>query len=281
MTDRLPAYLELADRMCLASEDVMAKASERPVGAPNTRNDMLGALALKIDGTFRALVEDCRAMRAEAMHHLKTMTEAFIYFYVVANDPTQRTAEQILADRLAKEHLKRFQHMERLRLIEGDAADIRTWTELRDGLRQEADQLANLATLAKKHSEVLEGWYGSVYRLACQSSHIGDLLLWMPDEQRIRVGPKEARAQATIAIHYGLHIALNLLDSINQSNDIGLHTPTEDLKATISTCQRIEPTARKSTPATSRRRHSSARWRKYSTVPCDAVGGARPARFSA
>lgn len=57
VTDHLVAYLELADSICMASEAVMAKASEHPVGEPNTRNDVLAALALKIDGTFRALVE--------------------------------------------------------------------------------------------------------------------------------------------------------------------------------------------------------------------------------
>lgn len=92
---------------------------------------------------------------------------------------------------------------------------------------------SNLKALAKDHSEALGGWYGRVYRLACQSSHIGDLLLWMPDEQRIRVGPKAAREQATTAIYCGLHIAVDLLDFINQSNDIGLHVTTEDLRRSL------------------------------------------------
>ena len=227
MTDHLAAYLDLADSICVASENVMAKASEHPVAEPNTRSDVLSALALKIDGTFRALVEDCRAARAEAMHHLKTMTEAFIYFYVVAKDSSQRTAERILADGVAEDHLKR------LRKIDGDAGEIRTWTEFRDDFRKEADRMAHLEALAKEHSEELHGWYGRVYRLACQSSHIGDLLLWMPDEQRIRVGPKAARAQATTAIHYGVHIALDLLDFINQSNDIGLQVPVESFRRSL------------------------------------------------
>jgi hypothetical protein len=227
VTDHLVTYLDLADRICLASADVMAKASEHPVAEPNTRSGVLAALALKIDGAFRALVEDCRAARAEAMHHLKTMTEAYIYFYVVAKDTSPRTAERILADGVAAQELKRLDKFDR------DAEKIRTWTEFRDAFRREADQLAHLEALAKGHSEALHGWYGRVYRLACQSSHIGDLLLWMPDEQKIRVGPKDARAQATIAIHYGLHIALDLLDFINQSNDIGLHVPTEDFRRSL------------------------------------------------
>jgi len=227
VTDRLVAYLELADRVCLVSEDIMAKTSEHPVGEPDTRADVLAALALKIDGAFRALVEDCRAARAEAMHHLKTIAEAFIYFFVVAKDPSQRTAERILADAVAEEHLKR------LRKIDGDAAEIRSWTEFRDAFRQEAGRLTYLEALAKEHSEALHGWYGRVYRLACQPAHIADLLLWMPDGQKIHIGPKAARGQATIAIEYGLEIALHLLDFINQSNAIGLRVPTDDFRRSL------------------------------------------------
>jgi hypothetical protein len=172
VTDHLVAYLELADRVLLASDDIMAKTSEHPLGEPDTRADVLAALALKIDGAFRALVEDSRAARAEAMHHLKMMAEAFIYFYVVAKDTSQRTAERILADAVAQEHLKR------LRKIDGDAAEIQSWTEFRDAFRQEADRLTHLEALAEGHSEALRGWYGRVYRLACQPAHIADLLLW-------------------------------------------------------------------------------------------------------
>src|SRR6266508_5402197 len=46
VTDRLVAYLELADRVCLVSEDIMAKTSEHPVGEPDTRADVLAALGL-------------------------------------------------------------------------------------------------------------------------------------------------------------------------------------------------------------------------------------------
>ena len=60
----------------------------------------------------------------------------------------------------------------------------------------------------------------------------------MPDEQPIRVGPKVAREQATIAIRYGLYIAVGLLEFINQSNVIGLHVPVEDFRRSLES---IEP----------------------------------------
>lgn len=229
--DRRALHLELADRVCRAAEGLIASASNQHARQPDTRSDVLSALALKMDGAFRALVEDCRAGRAEAMHHLKTMAEAFIYFHVVAKDAGQRTAERILADAVGEEHLKR------LAKIGGDPEEVRGWTEFRDDFRHEAARLSHLETLAQEHSEELHGWYGWVYRLACQSSHIGDLLLWMPDEREIRIGPKAADAQASSAIHYGLYIALLLLDTINAITQAELRVPTEDLWRSLKAIQ--------------------------------------------
>jgi hypothetical protein len=39
----------------------------------------------KIDGFFRAMIDDCNAERSEAMHHLKTMAECLICFWNAGN----------------------------------------------------------------------------------------------------------------------------------------------------------------------------------------------------
>jgi hypothetical protein len=62
------------------------------------RNRTLVGLALKIDSAFAALIEDSRVFRSEAMHHLKTMAETFVYFRVVVSDASDRTAEFLVAE---------------------------------------------------------------------------------------------------------------------------------------------------------------------------------------
>ena len=41
------------------------------------------------------------------------------------------------------------------------------------------------------------------------------------------------REQASIAIRYGLYIALDLLDFINRSNVIGLHVSIDDFRRSL------------------------------------------------
>ena len=41
------------------------------------------------------------------------------------------------------------------------------------------------------------------------------------------------RERATIAIRYGLYIALDLLDFINRSNVIGLHVSIDDFRRSV------------------------------------------------
>jgi len=52
------------------------------------------------------------------------------------------------------------------------------------------------------------GWYARVYRLACESAHLGDLLLWMPRDREIRLGSEAAEERATSAIRYALCVVL-------------------------------------------------------------------------
>jgi hypothetical protein len=82
------------------------QANEGLRAAPRelTRRDrVLIGLALKVERSFRALLDDCRAQRSEAMHHLKPMAECFIYFYVVLKDQTDTTARQLLATKVLGE----------------------------------------------------------------------------------------------------------------------------------------------------------------------------------
>jgi hypothetical protein len=95
-----PCCKRRRSRTIAASPAAQATEWLRATGYERTfRDNVLTGLSLKIDGSFRALIDDARAGRVEAMHHLKTMVESFIYFYVVAADTSPETAT---AERLSR-----------------------------------------------------------------------------------------------------------------------------------------------------------------------------------
>lgn len=155
-SSRSQAYLslghhlnEVATRLAIAASD-QRRASGR---ALTFRDRVLSGLARKMHGPLRALVDDGRARRIEAMHHLKTMAEAFIYFHVVIKDDTARTAELVLAE--ATLHQKVLY----LRANPAAAGDIQEWEELRDLFRGDGKLDAEVGNLAKAHSVELGTWY--------------------------------------------------------------------------------------------------------------------------
>jgi hypothetical protein len=195
------------------------------------RDRVMVALACKADGSFRALIEDCRAGRGEAMHHLKTMAEIFIYFYAVVTDDTDKTANGIIAECVAEQHARRH------RRLESGSPEHLNWEEFRDEFRREAVKIGDLARLAERHGTAL--WYARVYQLACQSAHLGDLLEWMPDDDwQLLVGETAvARTGAwklKLAISYGIEIVLGLLDTITQINIAGLVVDTSAFRAELA-----------------------------------------------
>lgn len=104
MTDRardvLRNRLAVAEEICsyAGSLAIQADVGIRERRLQLTRkDDVLIGLARKIDGSFRALIDDCKAERSEAMHHLKTMAECLICFYAVLHDPSDATARRLLA----------------------------------------------------------------------------------------------------------------------------------------------------------------------------------------
>jgi hypothetical protein len=99
--EKLDACIALADDLCTATkahiERSMAVVRERGY-VLKVRDEVILALGLKIDSAFRALIDDARLRRTEALHHLKTIVEAFIFMFVVAKDETDLTAERVLAE---------------------------------------------------------------------------------------------------------------------------------------------------------------------------------------
>jgi len=85
-------FLEVAQELCSAVADMMASGDRRlkETKYPLTDRDrVLIGLALKIESPFRSVMDDARMARGEAMHHLKTMVEAYLYLHLVIADPSQ------------------------------------------------------------------------------------------------------------------------------------------------------------------------------------------------
>lgn len=227
---RVNAYLELGGELCSRVEALAAAANAALKAGPyrlTFRDRILIGLALKIDSALRALIDDVRLYRSESLHHLKTITESYIYLWYVVRDSTEVTAKRVLAD---------THHAYALFLeeTEGSPDEIRHWRAERDALRAGAEKLPDVKTLADAHGEEFrKGWYSKVYRLACESAHTGDLFAFMPDpdDQMIYVNaPASASQAARYAIHYALGIVLDVVETASRENVIGLEADVSDLR---------------------------------------------------
>ena len=220
--------LEIGALICSFAPSLAAQANAglREAQRPLTRRDhVLIGLALKIERSFRALLDDCRVQRSEAMHHFKTMAECMIYFYAVLNDASETTARRVLAKVLQDE--ARF-----LRENKGDPAEIAEIeahrAELLAGGLTPLPTVRDLANAAK-----VSDWYSRIYRMACEPAHIGDVFELMPlGDEPIVIGPAPilASARADEALWYGGLIALSIMRSIIESASLGLTEPVDELE---------------------------------------------------
>lgn len=240
-----PRYLALAEATSQEAERVAAAATAllRTGFQMSGRHRVLTALACKIDGTFRALIEDCRAERGEAMHHLKTLVEVFIYFHGVVADATDRTANGLVVKCVADEHAKR------LRVIEPGSDELRDWETFGEALRREAAAIGTLADLAGPPDGPLGKWYAYVYRLACQSAHLGDVLEWMPEaDGRLIVGElaktSMGRRGASTAIYYAIEVMVGLFETIATAEIPGLRIDTAPFRAEMKAIHEASRTDR-------------------------------------
>ena len=116
-------------------------------------------LTFKMVATFEALVDDARARRGEAMHHLKPLCEAFFYLYEAR--ASEQRARLVLACAL-HERLKYWQSNPGS-MLPDVIADVMVKADLSQG----QPLPVNIKEVATRHPNLL-GWYNRVYRLACE-----------------------------------------------------------------------------------------------------------------
>lgn len=187
------------------------------------RDRVMIAMAHKMLRTFEALVDDAERQRAEAMHHLKTLCECYIYLFEALKD--EGSAALVLGTSLQS----RVEFWELNPGLVGPEAI--------EDLRREASDLCGgrklprLRALAERHSAELGQWYKLVYRLACEPAHIGDLDAFLPGPG-IR-GEAAGASQAVAALEYGVRIALAAADVIN-TNEIGVQLDVASMRAAFA-----------------------------------------------
>lgn len=197
------------------------------------RDNVLLTIALKIDGAFRALVDDARQKRIEAVHHLKTIVEAFIYLHVVAKDRTDTTAKRLLA-RVYRDKTRFF----RLNPdYDPDGMLLTTWDAAVSHLATEGiTPLGDVEPEARAHGSGLERWYAAIYRAACEPAHMADLLDFMPNPAvlEIRVGEvKVGILAAIIAVDQALHAMIGTL-RLMSDNQFALSLNTSPLEERLN-----------------------------------------------
>lgn len=224
---KLQNYLEIADEVRLLASEIANGISLKLQTENQTlrlRDRVLIGLALKIYNCFASLVEDARQGRAEAVHHLKTLVETFIYFHWVGQDPGETRARLVFA---------MIAHRKIVFLNENPGyAEPAQYNAWEGGLREAIQDLEpeweefkkrSLEHLARETGENLGRWYERVYRLACEPAHIADLLEHMPlPRGPIRLGETPtALLWASIALDYGLHTICDLLKAASDAYELG------------------------------------------------------------
>lgn len=242
------AYLQLAEEVLIAAGNLIELANAFTGSAeavPLTRRDqVLIALARKVEGSLRAVVVDVNDGRSESMHHLKTMTEAFIYYHVVFADGTQDTASLVLAKTYNDK--AKFYRLS-AEYYSANAGEVERWERARDLVlagkdhREALKQIENVADLARNHSKGLGGWYALAYRLASEPAHIGDLYELMPGpDGRIVTEPSAmAEYRAIVAVDMALHLCVGLLRMISENNEAQIRIATEAFEQRLATIREL------------------------------------------
>jgi hypothetical protein len=212
--------------------------------ALNWRSRVLVGLALKLYRTFECLVEDARKERSEAMHHLKTLVETFIYFHWVAKDTGETRARLIYAEGChnKKGFFKRnpSYYEPQLHASWEESFKIATrglggeWKKFKE--RDEESKRRGVGKLADEAGPQVDQWYQRVYRMACEPAHITDLPEHMPETSgKISLDlPHTSRLQAYIALDYGLHIIFELMKDASKEYKLGLEEKIGKLEAQLT-----------------------------------------------
>lgn len=223
----IDVFLELAQQISGAVVE-MAQTANRLLTETQyrltDRDRVLIGLALKMESSFRCVMEDARAKRGEAMHHLKTMVESYLYFHLAVADPSETTTMQLLAEVCYQKQKFLADNPGYRRGSDGDGAWAEQLAEFERVGIQRIGKKGNLKDLVRD-SAPLKEWYSAVYQAACEPAHIADLVDFLPDldEPRIEIGSGPfPGVAARFAIDHGIAVMLDAIRVARDGNVIGL-----------------------------------------------------------
>ena len=196
------------------------------------RNRVMIGLWRKLCLAFESLVEDAKKGRSESLHHLKTMTECFIYLHYIDKETGDRRVNIVLAEsaRQKKNFFKNNPEFPNRDIF------LEHYTEKYENLSKECEkkEKVNLKKLAEEDEE-RDGFYNSVFMMACEPSHVTDLSEYMPriDEAITLEPPDDSIKWALIAFYYGIFLMCRLLKSLSTLYGFGLDEEIEKVKVKL------------------------------------------------
>ncbi len=219
--EKLRCYLQLAREVRSIAEDISNEASQRlraEYHTLNLRDRVLIGLAVKMYNSFEALVKDASRESSEAVHHLKTLIETFIYFHWVGQN-TEETRAKLVFAHAAYRKLVFFNENPGYAGKEVYEEWEKAVDDTTRGLEPEWEKFKkrSLESLADDVDPNLASWYDRAYRLACQPAHISDLVEYMPRPNTpIQLGGTHiSHLWANIALDFGLHVMFDLMKNVS------------------------------------------------------------------
>lgn len=239
LQEKLDHYVEVGKEACSLANETINLISDRLEvnGTELTLQDrVLCGLARKLYHAFESLLEDASRGRSEAMHHLKTFVECFIYLRWAG----QKNGDQRAKLLLAKACDSKITFFEKNPNYPDYAESSDAWrTELNNfilGIDGERRQLKKNMTIERLAMEGgLKDIYDRIYRLACEPAHLADLPEYMP----LSKGPITADRTnisilwAYVALDYGLFIMGILLKESSEFYKLGIDERLNKLKARV------------------------------------------------
>lgn len=222
------AFLEIADIFVARGQAAIEEIEIRVRDLPREltlAEQVSGGLVLKMLASFEALAADVHNGRGEAMHHLKTLCEAYIYLFEAAAS-NERAA--IVMAYACDERIKRGNDPRR-----PDPELVSAATARRNELPHRGAvprYIERVARVADRHKPHLPTWYAGVYRLACEPAHIADLDDFLPT--RISLPRRDSTfrlRRAYEALYHGLAIMLWVADFWNGKNQLNHSIEVQDL----------------------------------------------------
>ncbi len=238
---KLQNYLKLVAEVCSLAEYFTKKISSQLQTSHHMldlQERLLIGLALKMYHAFESLVEDAKRESAEAIHHLKTLVESFIYLYWAGEKRGDNKKARIVLAKAYNEKVKFFKsnpdYPDQKSYLQDWESVIK---ELTKGIEDEwKKKLKNKKILELAKEAKMESYYHRVYRLACESAHVTDLVEYMPLPSAFTITldrPKTSISWSHVALYYGLHIMCDLLHECSEFYRLQLDQKISNIRTRI------------------------------------------------